>query len=170
METDILFKEEQRFKQWWLWALLGGLNLFFIYGVFQQLVLGQPFGDNPMGDTGLVLMTVGFMLMTLLFATFRLETEVRTDGIYVRFFPFQLQFRRHAWEALTKAFVRSYQPLREYGGWGIRYGLFGQGRALNISGNQGLQLEFADHSKLLIGTNQPENLAQALQSLHQLKP
>ncbi|MBE9601319.1 hypothetical protein [Pedobacter sp. MC2016-24] len=70
---------------------------------------------------------------------------------------------------MTKSFVRKYSPLTEYGGWGIRFGLFGQGNAFNVSGNEGLQLEFNDHTKLLIGTKKPAELTETLNKIGQLK-
>jgi len=44
-------------------------------------------------------------------------------------------------------------------------GLFGKGRALNMSGNMGLQLELKDGKKLLIGTQKFEELEQLLQKI-----
>jgi hypothetical protein len=71
---------------------------------------------------------------------------------------------------LTKSFVRQYSPLTEYGGWGLRPGLFGKGTAFCVSGDMGLQLEFTDNKKLLIGTNKPDELTETLNKIGQLKP
>lgn len=90
---------------------------------------------------------------------------MKTDGIYVRFFPFLLTFRKYPWEDLEKATVRTYSPLAEYGGWGYRISFSGKGRAFNISGNKGLQLKFKNGKKLLIGTNKPDELAEVLRVL-----
>ena len=57
----------------------------------------------------------------------------------------------------------------EYGGWGLRYGFFGKGRALNVSGNTGLQIEFNNGKRLLIGTNKPRELKEVLTKLNQIK-
>lgn len=103
------------------------------------------------------------LLLLLLFATMRLDTEIRTDGIYVRFFPAGRQYKKYAWEDLEQLFVRQYEPIREYGGWGIRGGK--HNRAYNISGNQGLQLIFKDKKRVLIGTKRPDELAALLASL-----
>jgi len=48
---------------------------------------------------------------------------------------------------LRKSYVRQYSALSEYGGWGLRYGIFGNGTAFNISGNKGLKLEFSNNKK-----------------------
>ena len=62
-----------------------------------------------------------------------------------------------SYEAIT------YSPLREYGGWGIRYGW--NGKAYNVSGNQGIQLELSEGRRVLIGTQNPPQFLAALQSL-----
>jgi hypothetical protein len=67
----------------------------------------------------------------------------------------------------TRTVIRKYRPVLEYGGWGYR--IFGNKRAFNISGDMGLQLEFTDKSKLLIGTSQPEALAEALKKAGKYK-
>lgn len=162
MNSSILFKEKQRFRQWWIFLILIGVDGLFLFGVFTQVMGGQPFGDKPMSDTGLLTITGFLLLLTLLFISFRLDTIIREDGIYVRFFPFHLKFKYFPWENLAKTYVRSYSPIAEYGGWGLRLGIFGKGRAYNVSGSKGLQLEFSDGKRLLIGTRKPDELKKAL--------
>jgi hypothetical protein len=169
MNNEVLFKEQQRFKQWWIWLILILINGLFVFGIIKQVVWGEQFGDNPMSNLGLC---VGFG-MTVLFSLFlislRLDTIIKNDGVYVRFFPFHLKFKRYAWETLTKLSVRDYSPIKEYGGWGVRFSLFGKGTAYNVSGNKGLQLEFTSGKKLLIGTNNSEQLSSILVEINQLK-
>jgi len=169
MNNEILFKESQRFKQWWLWLILLGFNILFLFGVFKQVIEEQWFGDNPMSNEGLITARVLTIIITILFVNYRLDTKIKTDGIYVRFFPFHIKFKHYTWDKLTKSFVRQYSPLMEYGGWGLRLGLFGNGKAFNVSGDKGLQLEFTDNKKLLIGTNRPEELTETLIKIGQLK-
>lgn len=168
MEQDFIFKEKQRFKQWWLWLILLGLNGFLLYGFFRQVLAGYPLGDRPMSNIGLSITALITLLLSLFFIILRLETIIKTDGIYVRFFPFHAEFKYYPWSRINRSHVRTYAPLAEYGGWGLRYGMFGKGTAFNVSGNQGLQLEFTDRKKLLIGTNKPEALSSALRQLGQL--
>lgn len=169
MGNETLFEERQRFKQWWIWIVLLGINIVLLVGVYKQVLNGQQFGDRPMSDEGLLFATGFFVLFTIVFFNFRLETLVKEDGIYVRFFPFHLSFRHFSWDQISKSFIRQYRPISEYGGWGLRLWLFRKGGAFNVSGNMGLQLEFPDNKKLLIGTNKPEELKEALNKLGQLK-
>jgi len=97
-----------------------------------------------------------------LFVFGKLVTEVRDDGIYVRYFPLHRRFRRIAFKELKGYKVRSYRPILEYGGWGIRFGL--GGKAYNVSGNRGVQLGLLDGKPLLIGSQGPEELLRAIQA------
>ncbi len=169
MNKEIIFTESQKFKQWWIWLILLGVNGLFLFGVFKQVIGGVQFGDKPIGDTGLIFITGLTIVLTLLFVNMRLDTTISKEGIYVRFFPLHLKYKHYAWEKLTKSYVRQYSPIKEYGGWGIRLGLFGAGTAYNISGDKGLQLEFSDNKKLLIGTNKPKELTETLNKIGQLK-
>jgi hypothetical protein len=162
MENEILFSEKQKFTQWWLWLFLIGINLFTLYGIYIQVLEGHPFGNNPASNTGLLLIFALTIGLTLLFASFRLDTQIRNDGIDYRFFPFHLSFRHVDWNDAEKIFVRKYNPLLEFGGWGIRYGIWGKGKAINMSGNKGLQIEFRNGKKLLIGTQKPADLEEVL--------
>ena len=82
--------------------------------------------------------------------------------IDVRLFPFHLKFRRIEFANIKECGARRYNPLLEYGGWGIRYGPHGQ--AYNIRGNWGIQFELQDGSPLLIGTQKPQEFAAALEN------
>ncbi|MCY0977835.1 hypothetical protein PGH12_15830 [Chryseobacterium wangxinyae] len=85
-------------------------------------------------------------------------------GIQVRFFPFHLQYRYFPWKKIKKVSIRSYSPITEYSGWGLRIGMFGRGKAYNISGNIGLQLVFKDGKRLLIGTQKSAEIKQFLKN------
>lgn len=145
-----------------------GTNGLMIYGFLTQVILKKQFGDNPASDTTLILVTVGVILLTNLIFALRLETEIKSDGIYVRFFPIHFKYRFYPWTHIDKAYVRKYNPILEYGGWGLRG--IGKNRALNISGNQGLQLVLEENKRLLIGTRKPEEVSDVLHQLKQYKP
>lgn len=159
------FSETQKFRQWWLWLLFGGIGLMLAYGMYQQLYLHQPFGDHPSSDLGLVSTFGLILLVMLLFLYLRLDTKVDSTGVSYRFFPFQLDYKIIAWNEIEKAYVRKYNPILDYGGWGLRIGLFGKGRAYNVSGNMGLQLELKNGKKFLLGTQRPEEMEKVLKDI-----
>ena len=157
----LLFREIQHFRSIILWAIIGIVSAINIYIFIQQIILGNPVGNNPAPDVMAIIFfavfgvgfPVGFYFMNL-------TTEVRTDGLYIRFLPFHLSFRRIVPPNLTGCKARVYSALGEYGGWGIRFGY--KSKAYNVSGNQGVQLDFADKDSLLIGSRRPQELVKAI--------
>ncbi|MCD0457434.1 hypothetical protein LPB85_18505 [Chryseobacterium sp. LC2016-27] len=150
MENKLEFTEKQRFTQWWLWLLLSAVMVYTIYNFVED----RQYFSTPE-------LTISFLipiLVIILFLVIRLETKIDEQGISVRFFPFQITFRYYPWRNIKKAYVRKYSPLGEYGGWGIRQGLFGKGKAYNIKGDQGLQIILNDEKKILIGTQKQNEL------------
>lgn len=98
------------------------------------------------------------MLPTLLGFLLNLETRIEEGVLSVRLTPFPA--RRIALSDVTRAEVRTYRPIREYGGWGIRWGR--DGMAYNARGNRGVQLELKDGRRVLIGSQEPERLLAAM--------
>jgi hypothetical protein len=68
----------------------------------------------------------------------QLETRIDSEGIRVKYIPFGFSEKFFSWKEIEKCYVRKYNPLVEYGGWGIR-GL-GNKKAYNVSGNLGIQI------------------------------
>lgn len=160
-DKRILFHESQHFRQVWLWVLIAAISLVVLYGMFQQLILGNPFGNNPTSDSGLVIMGIifGFGFPVFLYYM-HLVIEVREDGLYYRFVPFHLSFRKIEFADLMKYQARTYSPIKDYGGWGIRYGQ--GGAAYNISGNRGVLLMQANGKSIMLGSQRPEELVEAI--------
>lgn len=156
--SAVYFREEQRFTQWWLWVLFGGLTL--AVAVVLLLDLRNTSSVTALG------VVVAVYVLALTFGTFsllfwmRLTVEVRVDGIHVRFPPFVR--RVIFYDEIASYEPRTYRPIREFGGWGLRWGLGGQ--AYTVKGNRGVQLVFANGKRLLIGSQRPEEFAAAIDS------
>ena len=161
--TNALFQEKQRFNQKWLMALMAGLVIFSFWGFIQQILLGKPFGDNPASNLGLILSSFLPLLIVAFIFVLHLRTKIDKNGIVYQFWPVHRKERLIRWGEISRAYVRKYSPLLEYGGWGFRTGR--KGKALNTSGNMGLQIEFVNGKKLLIGTQKPDELGRVLQKL-----
>ena len=168
MNKDILFSEIQKFKQWWLWLIIGLINGLFVIGIIVQIIFVQQFGTSPMTDTELIITTLFSFIITLLFSKISLETIIKQEGIYVRFFPFHLKFKYYSWGIIQQVSVIHYNPLLDYGGWGLRFGFFGKGIAYTISGTIGLHIQLKNNNKLLIGTKQPEHIVEVLNNMQKL--
>ena len=160
-EPLLLYHEEQRFRQPWLWAILLGSAGMVWYTFISHIFFRRPLGSNPAPDSIVVLfwLLVGLGLPLVAYFS-RLIIEVRTSGLYFRFIPFHRAFHRIAFSDIKTCRARRYRPLREYGGWGIRWS--SQGKAYNVSGDQGVQLELGDGRRILFGSQRPAELFQAI--------
>lgn len=166
------FHEEQR--PWVGWTILGFVcclapAIIYAYAMFVQLILGWPVGDRPMSDG--LLMIVGPLVMVvcvgipLLLCTARMIIDVRNDGLYIRFVPFHRRPKLIALDKVTHVIAVTYRPIRQYGGWGIRYTI--KGKAYNARGNRGVRLDYANGRHLLLGSQRPEELAAAIEKLRE---
>lgn len=160
------FSEIQRFRQPWLWAVivLSSALLFIVFGwgLMEQLVFGRPWGNRPLPDALLVMISSAVLLinavLVYLFYSLRLITRIDSAGVFIRFYPFPVSVIPFA--DIQSCVTRTYRPLLEYGGWGIRYGR--SGKAYNISGDQGVQLVLKTGKRILIGSQQSGRLAAAI--------
>jgi hypothetical protein len=118
----VLFEESQAFRHPGVWALVAIPICGAWFAAIWQLLLGRNFGDNPAPDWVLlaVVAVVG-VLLPLWLATLRLVTRVDEDGVDVRFRP-PLAGRRFPFEEIESCDEVRYLPIREFGGWGIRWG------------------------------------------------
>ena len=161
--AKIYFKEEQKFNQWWIWLLIAVCCGIWIWQFVQQIIMGKPFGNNPMSDLGVILTGIFPILVLLLFRLLKLETLIDEEGIKCRFMPFQRKYKTFLPLDIAKYEVKKYNPLMEYGGWGIRYGR--KGTAYNVRGNMGLYLELKNKKNFLIGTQTPDSLRYAMEKM-----
>jgi hypothetical protein len=160
------FQEIQKFKQWWVRAIILIVDFIAMITIFNFLI---EFKDN-LQDTPLVISIILILLSIIainyLFIFSKLETKINSNGIYIKYFPFHFKYQHYTWEDLEKIYVRQYSPIGEYGGWGYRISIIGKGRAFNTSGDMGLQLIFKNGKKLLIGTQKALEIRELLQNLN----
>ena len=152
----IEFKEEQNFRQWWLWIILIGLGILPIYGIYKQLILGEAFGDNPMPDFGLIVLAIFMFGIMALFWFMELKTEIDQKELRMKFIPFVKKTAQ--WKDVKSAKILNYGFA---GGWGIRIGTK-YGTIYNTKGNKGLAIELKSGKKFLIGTQKEAELTKVL--------
>lgn len=168
-ERDSLFKEVQFMRHSWF---IRGLILFFsVIALIITISTLVSFLSGDGSDVGKYdyskLIPIGITIVAyggliLLMLTSYLSVDVRTDALYIRYFPFHLREQHFDYSQITYCEARTYRPLLEYGGWGIRYSH--KGKAYNVMGNMGVQLEFENGKRLLIGSQKAKKLANAIQN------
>ena len=140
------FREVQYFS-WWVYVLLLGVGL----------VLARAY---RVSRSGLPLAFIALiMILTALFL--RLETLVSEKELVVRFGWLPVVKKRMLLTEITRVEASSYQPLRDFGGWGWRLGQGGV-QALTTKGTAGVFLWLCDGKQYLVGSSRSGELAQAL--------
>ncbi len=167
----IFFHEVQRYTQRWLWLLLITTTLLatlpFAYGIYSQEVLGIPWGNNP-GSTGLLvfvlLLDSAIMsVLLVLFIKMQLIVEIRNDGIWFRYPPLLYKWKMIAKEEIDRFEIRVYNPVFEFGGWGIKGS--SRNKSFTVSGKTGLQLYLKNGKKVLFGTQKNQSIIYAMDIL-----
>jgi hypothetical protein len=94
-----------------------------------------------------------------LFCNLRLIVEINPETLLIRYAPL---FRRSIpLSAIVKAEARRYNPMLEYGGWGIRG--WWRGRTIySVSGNQCVEFELSDGRTFAVGSRRAVELAEAV--------
>ncbi len=169
---ELQFEESQQFRSKSLWIFLGIIFLFLIglwgYIFIRQIVLDKTVGPKPASDLGIIFTTILVYSISVgivwLFLKARLTTLITSEGIWIRYVPFRNRKRFIPWNQIQDAYVRKYEPIKEFGGWGYRFGFKG-GVVYNVSGRWGLQIVLKNGKKILIGTQKPEELKKIIQEL-----
>ncbi|WP_231184545.1 hypothetical protein [Haladaptatus sp. DYF46] len=171
MSGDPRFRETQRFRQGWLWAFLLVTNVPIL------LLLGVIFADEYGGITREAIRNGALTLLALVLPLVLIHravlvTEVRDDGLYLKFFPFHLRFRRIPFEEITAVESSEYSAMRDYGGWGIRWGLSltrdglswdEKGTAYIVDGSEGVRITRDGTRPLLVGSERADELRRAIE-------
>ncbi len=157
----MIFHEEQPFRQWWAWIAIASPAVIAWVLFFMQIVGGEPVGDDPAPDAVVWAFALGFGVgFPLWFWLLRLETTVDESGVHVRFRR-GIGRRDIAFEEIAAVTVRTYRPILEFGGWGLRWGRHRR-RAFTASGTRGVEIRLHDGRSVLIGSQRPEELAAAI--------
>ena len=139
------------------------------YGLYTQLVLDIPFGTNHMSNTVLLITTFiavsasTIMLIFFLFA--RLETVVSKQSFYFRFIPLINKPRIIRAVNIDYCEIRKYHPIKDFGGWGIRYNRKEKTMCYNVRGNLGLLIVLKNGKRILFGSQNPHKFKQAIDKL-----
>jgi len=143
MDEEPLFHETQRMRQPWIWALLA---LATVLSIVLSSVIG---------------LAIVLIVAALLYSI-RLITEVRTDGIYIRFAPIHRSFRRLPLDQITGV-ERTEFGLLTYGGIGIRW--TPDTVAYMTTRGSGVKVDRENAKSVVIGSREPAELVSAFEGL-----
>ena len=148
------FREEQRFE--WFWTVMFCVPTLIVgYGLYRQAWLKQPFLSGALLWPAFAVAVV----VAVWFLRLKLLTEVRNEGLFVNFIWLWPE-RTIPWEEVRGVATRTYRPIRDFGGWGVRWAA--RGIVYHARGNRGVRLVLASGERVLIGSQRADDLAQAI--------
>lgn len=148
------FEEEQHFSKPLLNALL------FLMAAF-VLIMWFALGIESEEGRQAVFATFAFsFLFVVFFFTLKLNTSVTGEGVEIK--TLYVLSRLIRFDDIASAENVQYRPIRDYGGWGIRFSR--NGMAYNMSGDRGVALKLKNGKRVLIGSQRSAELATAINS------
>lgn len=168
--SRILFKEEQKHSTPWIFlVIIPTMAAIIFFAKYNEW-----FGDGAettelddilsLGILGIIM----FMIMvglTILFYVMKLTTQIKTDGISIKYHPFMRKEQFYSKAQIKKYEIRKFNPKREYGGHGAKKGKRKSGKSYTVSGRLGLQLYLREGDKVLIGTQRKEAIKYAMEKM-----
>lgn len=148
MET---FTETQRFRQGWVWAIMGLSVLIFVTSLSTIDAWTTPAGWVS---------SVPMLAIAGLMYVWRLDTRYDAQGVRYRVWPF-MTWRTIRWSEIRRASVSQY----DYVGYGIRWNFGEGGWVYNVAGNQGLRILTTAGKRIVMGTQRPDELRTFLDQL-----
>jgi hypothetical protein len=152
-----IFVEEQRFGQRWVWVTVMCLSAGPVLTFGLMYLRSRTFA----AWVPLLVVTIPIIIMVLFYAT-RLVVRVDVDGVHVRWWPFGNVDLPHHRIASVQA--EDYDPMGEFGGWGIKGPAGRWGWCYTVSGRRGVRIELDNRHRLLIGSQRADELAEAIRS------
>lgn len=153
MATDrILFEERQHLRTTWIWAIIAVTSVATLGSAYWAAI------NDDESTWGVITLVVVGLLVPAFVAFIRLRTVVTQDAVIVTLRPFVR--RRIPRSEIASVEPRTYRPLREYGGWGLRGTR--SNRAYTMDGDEGVQLLLTNGRRVLIGSRRHRELARAL--------
>ena len=169
--NQLIFREDQRVRNPILWITLvvvsSGLMGTALWMLVQHFDKRTAANALQQVDTMMVGLAVAVILLNgglLLFvALIKMQVEVTTEGLYIRFLPTQFKTRQIDLKDVVTVAAVQYHPVMDYGGYGIRKRR--KAKAYNLGGNDGVRIDYDNGYHVMIGTNHAESLEASIQHL-----
>lgn len=153
------FTEKQHLKLWWLYILLGIETIIVCSVMFlgKQKISWQELRDAYY--LPIVAILIPYIIIYIV-TNNAFTIKINANGIHYRYWPF-VRNRTLSWQQINAVYLRKFDALGEYGGWGYRHRLwfkFNDKAYIFNDGNLGLQIELANNKKILFSTSKLEEL------------
>jgi hypothetical protein len=153
MNDQPQYSEKSGLPSWIFWPIASIPLSIYLY---EKIV--HPADSEPFDWFGLVILAiVGLFIFAI-----KLHVTINTEGITYKYPPFHIKPKQLTWANIESAELMKINPLKEFGGWGLRYGKLGaayttRGRyILHILQKKGkpINLTIAQPEKFIAATSQ----------------
>jgi hypothetical protein len=159
-----IYREEQNFA-WWLYALLALMLLLCGLALKLRGAAAAPPPPPAQGfrvEVPLPLLVGLVLLPVLVVGVLHMTTEVTPECCTVSFGWVPTYRRAIPLGEVRRVEVVRYRAIRDHGFWGLRTTRDGE-RVFTARGDRAVRLHLADGSRVLIGSQRPEELAAVLE-------
>lgn len=159
------FEEKQQLNLWWLYILLG-IETIVIGSLLAFELPWQEVKNTYFAPIWAILLPYA-LVYAVNKSTFSLKVD--HEGITYQYWPFSKR-KILTWNQIDKAYLRKYDALGEYGGWGIKHKLWFKLKDKAYIFNDktiGLQLNLPKDKKILFSIDKNEELNSLLTLLKQ---
>lgn len=161
LRRSATLRQVQRPRQLWIVVVVLGIAVLMWAMFIVQIGFGRAVGTHPMPDAMLVVFWLVFGIgFPVLWWNVRLIVEVDDNHVLVSYMPFVR--REIPYAVIREARSLTYQPQAEFGGWGIRMWLKRRRVAYSVSGNEAVELILSDQRSVVIGSQDSQALADAI--------
>mgnify|MGYP005658476005 FL=1 len=168
----VIFFESQKFDRKWIWAIFSILigSVCIPFGLVWYLVLSM-----TKHSFIIIMVSIGFIPAVILLPIAwclalicRMDTEVNRDSITVKCSPspFNWMSVKYPFQDIETMYHRSCRPIKEFGGYGVRWGFGNNGRAFLVSGAEGIQLLLKGGGKVFIGSKKANHFIESVSEIY----
>jgi hypothetical protein len=145
------YSEKSGFPAWIFWAIASIPLTIYLYER-----IANPIDSEPFDWFGLfILGAVGILIFSI-----KLHVNVNTEGISYQFPPFHNKPNLLHWDKIESLELIKINPLKEFGGWGLRYGKLGT--AYTTRGRYILHIKMHSGKPINLTIAQPEDFIAAV--------
>lgn len=116
MENQSPFSEKSGFPAWIFWSITSIPLVKYLYEK-----IAHPLNSEPFDWIGLVILAI----VGLFIYSIKLKVSIDQKGITYQYPPFHNKPTTIPWNEIQTIELLKINPLKEFGGWGLRYGKLG---------------------------------------------
>jgi hypothetical protein len=116
MEQPSQFHEKSGFPAWIFWSMLSIPTILYLHEI-----ITSPEDVEPFDWIGLIILAI----VGLFIYSIKLKVSIDQKGITYQYPPFRNKPTTIPWDDIQTIELLKINPLKEFGGWGLRYGKLG---------------------------------------------